>query len=574
MIRFTSFFLIFFLLFFKVSSVKFIGQINNDNNFVFLTRFCFENQGNVTWNLDTENNLTLSFYQSSGKYFSQIFNNQKNPSCSQKISQSYSNSIITNSKQNFSVIPKQEKQYFFYLTISDCDHNNIDAFIQNFHIWNTGSSPWIREFSCEEQGLLPLNMVFLCFFIILTGFQIFQSGKMISIQTFYPLNRFFLLALILKTLGILFVTVYLINFASQGKSLVGISIFGEGIYYTKKKNNPNSKIKVTFILFYIPLVTQTAGILIFAFILILVSKGWTISQIILQNRGKIFIIFFISSIIYIISQCFAFVTFKPENSIYYFETTAGAIVILIHILIFIWFLTSFQKTIQSTNDPQKKKFFSTFRIIYSIWFLSLPFFVLLGTLVSPFSRQKMVTIMVFICDFLAFSLFSYSTISSNETQNYLKIPVKKNKSKIPFMKRFGKLDDLDDDNRGSVLDPDRLFGIEENLNENQNQNQNQNSKENQNENENQNQNENENQNENDNLIEIGNDENNENGNENENENDNLIEIGNGNENENYEDDNGNENENENDNYEDDNGNDNYEDDNGNDNYEDDNEDSN
>jgi len=81
----------------------------------------------------------------------------------------------------------------------------------------------------------------------------------------------------------------------------------------------------------------------------------------------------------------------PASTLYVYESAPGIIILVLRALTLLWFLFELRRTLQEEENPDKRGFYISFGIGYTLWFLSLPFIVLLAVFFSPWYRFKVVT---------------------------------------------------------------------------------------------------------------------------------------------------------------------------------------
>jgi len=144
--------------------------------------------------------------------------------------------------------------------------------------------------------------------------------------------------------------------------------------------------------------------LMFMFLCILISKGWTITTNHLGQpllvKGTILIMF----ILYLALFIWDYVGRDPASTIYFFDSIVGYLIISVRIGILIWFCWSIVDTYQMEDDPGKRRFYITFGMLALCWFLMLPFFVLVALGLDDWVRYRVVTGITLVID--AFGLVS------------------------------------------------------------------------------------------------------------------------------------------------------------------------
>ncbi|KAJ5072218.1 intimal thickness receptor-related [Anaeramoeba ignava] len=372
-------FICFLFLLFLGFSMKLDSDFTSDKNWDFYTKFCFDqsssNYGNFTWDITTDSVFyQFDFYDDSSNSWEDVYHSSD--SCSTKSSKAIDISQIESKVPGFDEFLDISRPRFWYFAVSNCPNNRISLTHVDVHIWNSGASKLNKEFSCNEQGLVVMFLIFMIIFIIMLSIYTFESWKLFKEGNFHALARISFLALVFETVGLICVFAHFAAYANDGKGSFGLRVFGE-------------------------LLEVIASIILMLFV-ILVAKGWTISRSYISYKKVLFGVILVLLVLYIIMHIVGYLTMDRATTTYIWETTPGIMILVIRILILIWFIFEISNTFKIEKDFDKKKFYKVFGFIFGIWFISLPIIVSISSTVSNTYREKTATAL-----FLIFEMFSY-----------------------------------------------------------------------------------------------------------------------------------------------------------------------
>lgn len=127
-----------------------------------------------------------------------------------------------------------------------------------------------------------------------------------------------------------------------------------------------------------------------ALLVLLVSKGWTITSNEIRGRKTLFCFIFTMIVATCALYGWAAVDWDPASTYYIYESVPGTLVILLRLLMFLWFLRSLLETYRLESMKERKLLYKIVAVLYSLWFLSLPLIVVSAYLIEPWYRSKLV----------------------------------------------------------------------------------------------------------------------------------------------------------------------------------------
>jgi len=244
------------------------------------------------------------------------------------------------------------RPYYWFLVIANCGGGKLD-FQYEFEFMNPGSN-WIRQFSHDQQGLTGMYLFFWVLFSV--GCFIHFRGVYVLMRnnTYHPIVRILTVTLLLQTFSLLFSFIHYAVFGSNGVGAPGLLGLGE--------------------------ILDMASQLTFLMLLVLLSTGWAITRNEIRYKGLLLVILGVCLILYVSMFIWQNVGLDAASITYVYETAPGIIILCLRIMILTWFLFCIRGSYLDESHPNKRKFYFIFGIIYTIWFVLLPFVVIIASL--------------------------------------------------------------------------------------------------------------------------------------------------------------------------------------------------
>jgi len=338
---------------------------------VFVGKFCFatvssEGVGNLTWTAWSadDSHLVLLFYDDVPDSWPAVYANKDNLDCFTKASMAQGNRSIITNELDYQEFADYIRPHFWYVVISNCGGTSQMEFEYEMEFTNGGGS-WDVQFSYDEQSVPQMYLFFWLLFTI--GLTIHLRGVWILRQqaAFHPIIRLLTSSIVLETVSELCLFIHYAVYKTNGIGAPGLEGLGE----------------------ILNMISQ----LVFMFLLLLLAKGWAITKT--EVSDKKFLIVMVSAFLlaYITMFIWENVGQDPASTLYVYESAPGIIILVLRALTLLWFLFELRRTHLEEDNPEKRRFYIIFGISYTLWFLALPFIVLLAVLFAPWYRFKVVT---------------------------------------------------------------------------------------------------------------------------------------------------------------------------------------
>uniref|UniRef100_A0A0N5C3Q7 GpcrRhopsn4 domain-containing protein n=1 Tax=Strongyloides papillosus TaxID=174720 RepID=A0A0N5C3Q7_STREA len=255
------------------------------------------------------------------------------------------------------------------------------------------SSSWFYHFSFDEFYILITDIIFIIINVVIILISIIIALILKNRHLFHQTYKFFLQSQFVEILSLLFMCIYYSHYAKDGYSIKTIKVMGY--------------------------ILRGCSSSIFLFLLLLISKGFTITRAKISNSGsfKIMGVMILYLILYFIMLFWSLEVFDKGIVYHMFESTPGCMFMGLRVLAWIWFLRCSIITIQ--KYPIKKKFYCSFIPLASVWFLSGAITLLISNfLLDNWVREEVVNFVD--CALLTYGHlgFLFLTIPSSANKNF------------------------------------------------------------------------------------------------------------------------------------------------------------
>jgi len=358
------------------------GNINSNDDWVILTKFCFSNHGpgNLTWsgNSNNPNGLMVLFYDDAPDSWPLVYGERKSLTCEQKVAMAKGNRSVVPNEYHLQPFLDHARPHFWYVVVSNCQAKSVN-FEYHFEFVNWGNS-WDRQFSFDDQGLAPMYLFYFLIFLFGIGVHIYSVVNYIREGTFHLVVRIFSACVVMEFLYIFFMFIHYIKYKENGQGVPVLKGFADAI---------DIGFQMTLILMFI-----------------LLATGFAISRSFVTHKLQLLIIMIITFLLYLSMFIWGF-AYKNWGALYIYESAPGIIILILRFFTLGWFLWLLRKSHIEENHTHKKDFYIRFGIFVSIWFLSLPFIVIVAAILSPWVRYKIVQTMYVTVNVIALMVFSY-----------------------------------------------------------------------------------------------------------------------------------------------------------------------
>jgi len=223
---------------------------------------------------------------------------------------------------------------------------------------------WNTQFSFDEQGMTGLYLTYWLLFTFVAAVHLY------SVWILWKSNSY---ALTVKLLSVVYGLFY-------------FSLFFVMIHYLIYKDNG---VGSSFCLGLGSFLDMSCQIFLVA-LLVLIAKGWNITRVEITN--KLYVIIGLASIVlaYLILFIWNEVGFDPASSVYLYDTAPGIILVIFRSLVMLWFIYELYLTFKEETNDQKRNFYVYFGLGFSLWFVILPFVVVVASILDAWIRFKVV----------------------------------------------------------------------------------------------------------------------------------------------------------------------------------------
>ncbi|CEF60038.1 Transmembrane protein 145 [Strongyloides ratti] len=203
---------------------------------------------------------------------------------------------------------------------------------------------WFYHFSYDEFYILISDIIFIVINVIILSISLFVAFVLKNRHLFHQTYKLFLKSQFVEILSLICMCIYYSRYAKDGHSIKIIKVMGY--------------------------ILRGCSSSIFLFLLLLISKGFTITRARISNSGtiKIMSVMALYLLIYFIMLFWSLEIFDRGIVYHMFESLPGYMFMGLRIIAWIWFLRCCIITIK--KYPIKKKFYCSFIPLVSVWFLS------------------------------------------------------------------------------------------------------------------------------------------------------------------------------------------------------------
>jgi len=361
------------------------GTIHPNSNWVFIAKFCFDTHGGtlsitVDWDPSMRGQEIL-LYSDIEKEWPAVYHSKDG--CQSKADKAATflspNNTASGSTAQFSVAGVRPR--WWYIAASNCGQASLGDLTYHMVFLNDGGK-WTKQFSTDEQGIYQASIAFIVFYLAILC---------IFIRSYIILKRKDLQSRIMM---------YLIIIISIEILTLVFEVFHYYVYSTNGKGVPA--------LLVLANIVDIPHQVLFMGLILLISKGWTISTMHVTPRRLLNMTLFLLAIAYVALFLWGTLGVDPASVLYIYESPPGYIIIALRILILFYFAFNIRKSYmcESRHQKTKKLFYFIFGVGYSVWFIAMPLTVLIAHFSESWVRQRTVTILTLCidcCSYLGFA---------------------------------------------------------------------------------------------------------------------------------------------------------------------------
>jgi len=283
-------------------------------------------------------------------------------------------------------IEEHVRPRFWYVVLANCAGSGYGGIVDvtyKLHTFQAEMTSWNEEFGVNETGI---NTTYLIFFFIYLVMVLTHSVGVQRLSrenggAVHNIVKLFTASLWTQFFCIFF---YIIHYGVYGDNGVGV---------------PGANQFATFL--------EAIARISLILVLILLAQGWTISAEAIQHRMAIAAAIFLLFIFYLALIIWNFAARDPITTLYMYDSAAGALIVTVLFVVWIWFVVTIANTYRKEDHPAKKNLYGWLLVLYSLWLLSLPLFVLIGVGLEPWVREKTVTSINILATTGAYGVLAY-----------------------------------------------------------------------------------------------------------------------------------------------------------------------
>lgn len=225
---------------------------------------------------------------------------------------------------------------------------------------NSGS-PWEKQFGNDEVGMLEASFVFFVALFALNithwyGLSLWHR----ELGFVHPILKLMSLSVLMGMFRFLFLFVHECLYLDDGIGAPWAVLASQVLHVLSQ--------------------------IIFLVTVVVIARGWAVSNRELSGRAVIGSMAFAFAIAFVLLFLYDFFYSDPASTRSLYESTPGYIIIALRLSTFVWFTLSLRETYSDEYDTDKMAFYKRFGFICSLWFLSLPISVGISALLSPWVR--------------------------------------------------------------------------------------------------------------------------------------------------------------------------------------------
>ncbi|XP_077985246.1 transmembrane protein 145-like [Glandiceps talaboti] len=397
------------------------GHLRTSSDFVFLGRFCFESNGKgslqykFTYKAEECCYKLLLFNDAPGQW-DHIRKNEKKMSCTDKkdlIPDTYDtrvtlgdsnsgchreNVTMFNERLELMICEKFHtvttvKERWWYFVMSNC-YSPDGITIEYEMTLTNGDSVWDKHLSADESHILETDLTFMIVYIIVLLIVQNITRILSASKLLHTTYKMFVCSLFAEFMGVL-------------------GLFSSYMAYAEKGIE-------NYFLKFLANLSSAAGVLLFTLMIILVSKGYTVTRGTLSRKSfiKISVFMTLYCLTYLTLYIYEATMFDPRDVLYKYQSPAGyGLIVLNFIGDAVWMYYTIGITLK--HYPSKTPFYFRFALIYSGWWLATPITIFICNYGLPESvRAKVVNAMERSVIFLGHIFFLILTRPSAANQNF------------------------------------------------------------------------------------------------------------------------------------------------------------
>ncbi|KAH9395616.1 hypothetical protein TYRP_020644 [Tyrophagus putrescentiae] len=293
------------------------------------------------------------------------------------------------------------RERWWFIAVDNCDTTQGLRLHYRLSMTNSQTNRWLRHFSADQFYILHTDAFMCLLFYLLLIATCFEAYALYTRHLFHKTYKLYIVSLLAGKFfcffrractGLLFLVIYYAVYAEYGYANIWLRLIGKGF--------------------------EAASTLAFLLLLLLLSKGYSITRARLKPRT---------------------VTNTPSTPgevLYIYESFFGYALVGMRLLAWSWF--SYAIVFTLIHYPQKSAFFAKLFLVYSIWFISAPIVIMVASFVIPkYMREKIINAVELAIAFKAHLFFFFLTRPSRANKNF---PFHVRTTQIAIMDKAGNVD--------------------------------------------------------------------------------------------------------------------------------------
>lgn len=391
------------------------GTLSSDSGFKFVGKFCFNtgpNNQTASGNIDISLSVPVdSPLLVAASHTMVVFYDDQADSwptvagtCAEKVARAKfvlpvdwkANDDGSGSFTYFQQLTQETRPRFWFVTVANCDEpDGFSDISYRVHFTQALEGSWNKEFGANEKGLNSIYLSFFFLYVLLFSIHVYSALQLRKTMEYvHPLVRLFSIILFLELISVFF---YLLHYGIYANDGIGISILA----------------RVAEIL-------DVLSRILFILMLILLSRGWTISVDSAPNKVLTLCIITCYATVQILIIIWKYAAQDPEKT-----RPSTAVEAMIIVLNVIWlcfacfFIYQVVKSYRKESEPSRKSFYLKLAIFYIPWFCAPPLASFAVFALDDWVREKIVTALTVSITAIAYCVMQFFLWHSRAEQYFL-----------------------------------------------------------------------------------------------------------------------------------------------------------
>ncbi|XP_055501680.1 transmembrane protein 145 [Leucoraja erinacea] len=382
------------------------GKLDTDQNWIFLTKFCFlPEKGQISYHIrypKEKHEVNLLFYYDDKNQWPSVYKNSSKNCWSKEVVAANGNNQLFNLTDGFALSGCQvvdvnginytdcqkklnfhsARERWWFLAASNCRGGGITL---EYKIkMSNGNSLWRRQFSANQIGILEVHILSVLLFVIVLGVCIYFAYYLKRRHLLHSSYQMLMVSIGTEVLGHFFLGIHFGIYALNGVGCESVKIIG----------------CLLLVISYLLLVPM----------LLLMSHGFTITRTKIRHSSAVAICLVV--VTFAIMYTWFFIDEKhlidPGRIQSLFESSVGYAMTTLQFLAAFWFIQSTYKIMQ--EHPEKRPFYLLFFPAFTFWFFAVPVSSLFGQFMIPnWKRERVMSTVLLLLKFYVYAVMLFLT---------------------------------------------------------------------------------------------------------------------------------------------------------------------